>query len=79
MGSQRLNQTDMKRKALGDDKPKPDKYQHMDAKSPELKESITSVDLETQLDDEKIKVDVFESEKSLFRTCGKAFDDETDL
>uniref|UniRef100_A0A915I2E3 Uncharacterized protein n=1 Tax=Romanomermis culicivorax TaxID=13658 RepID=A0A915I2E3_ROMCU len=34
MGSQRLNQMGMKRKALGDDKPKPDKYQCTNAKSP---------------------------------------------
>uniref|UniRef100_A0A915L305 Uncharacterized protein n=1 Tax=Romanomermis culicivorax TaxID=13658 RepID=A0A915L305_ROMCU len=36
MGSQRLNQMGMKRKALADDKPKPDKYQRRDAKSPDV-------------------------------------------
>uniref|UniRef100_A0A915JCH6 Uncharacterized protein n=1 Tax=Romanomermis culicivorax TaxID=13658 RepID=A0A915JCH6_ROMCU len=46
MDSQKLNRMGMKRKAPGDDKLKPDKYQHMDAKSPELEIKIIKPKIE---------------------------------
>uniref|UniRef100_A0A915L7Z1 Uncharacterized protein n=1 Tax=Romanomermis culicivorax TaxID=13658 RepID=A0A915L7Z1_ROMCU len=51
MGSQRLNQMGMKRKAPGDDKLKPDEYQCMDAKSPdavEANEAKTKANMEVR-------------------------------
>uniref|UniRef100_A0A915KLU7 Uncharacterized protein n=1 Tax=Romanomermis culicivorax TaxID=13658 RepID=A0A915KLU7_ROMCU len=51
LGSQRLNQMGLKRKALGDDKLKPDKYQCTDAKSPdtvEAKEAKTKAKMEVK-------------------------------
>uniref|UniRef100_A0A915HGJ4 Uncharacterized protein n=1 Tax=Romanomermis culicivorax TaxID=13658 RepID=A0A915HGJ4_ROMCU len=50
-GIDRLNQMGVKRKAPGDDKPKPDKYQHINAKSPDAmdaKEARTKVKTEVR-------------------------------